>query len=620
MRPTFRTKVRVGHKSNTDYRNNSRSGEFLTGEEINGLILKVKDRGAKVIEFTGGEPTMLKSLPEHIRLCRNAGIGTAVVTNGTAGKNATSKLLSAGVQEFVVEVFGSADTQEKIIGLNKVREHQERFCNQVKGKASIRFRYEILQDTVADIAETAKWMAGFKPFMVDFVVTPYEVWDKDNALNMDLLEMQLNEAAAVLEYEKVGVNIRHYPMCRVEPIFRKNICNFKHMLFDPYEYDRGIEPRNERAYLVAGDQFSTDYEFKEAPCKACAIHAQCGGAPRALVESVGKSFLRPVEVSETEEDGTEKAGDDPFYERRMNKACLQDERQAEGVCDPDEKAAESDKPDKEDADAPVIVRRPEDEGKLCIFTVCDSVDQWFVPMFLFCLKKEYPEYRPVVLVRGEIDPDMDRLCVDTDVRQLENDEYPSGELVTSVLRYLIEDETVKSFPYVLITDFDRLIFRESPSLFDQHKRAMESDGTQVYENWLLSQSSGPILQSTHFVTQEWWKKVADVLSQMREQLKQDGEKLLGPLSFPGGGLALGKVIQKAELPFPNPAAKLWRSHGIKMKVWGNIQLKNLRMNVFEKALVQRLMKDSVFLTIAERCAKSSPEVKEMMRKWRVVIK
>ena len=40
--------------------------------------------------------------------------------------------------------------------------------------------------------------------------------------------------------------------------------------------------------------------------------------------------------------------------------------------------------------------------KLCVSTVVDQLYQHFIPLFIFCLKKAYPEYHIKIFTHGKL--------------------------------------------------------------------------------------------------------------------------------------------------------------------------------------------------------------------------
>lgn len=255
------------------------------------------------------------------------------------------------------------------------------------------------------------------------------------------------------------------------------------------------------------------------------------------------------------------------------------------------------------------------DGKLLIYTICDSAYQWYVPMFLYSLKKTMPELGIQIRINGEIDKAMLETCgsmaVDT-VGVVEISKPVSG-FHTAAMRFLIQPDNAESYDYVLITDVDILHYREDKSIVSQHVHHMKKDGLDYYENY-ISQRRGEEIRvpGVHFVTREWWKVT-------KEQREEELAKIMeaSTLDYCYDEFMLGRIIVNSGCVIPPSMAKLWRHHGVHIGDWRlNIERRIMVLpNTFQKMHIHALINDPDFMEIAARCGERIPIVEKMLKRW-----
>lgn len=197
--------------------------------------------------------------------------------------------------------------------------------------------------------------------------------------------------------------------------------------------------------------------------------------------------------------------------------------------------------------------------KLCVTTVVDKKYVHYIPLFIYCLRYAYPEYKIKIFT----------LC-----------DYPShkfAEIVpnyfeghrpgfnTIALRFLVPKKEFKNFDYVYITDIDMLIMREGRPLHTFHLQEMASTGlcysnsTRNSKHWKGEES----LSGLHFCAYEWFEKVEKEADRYRDYLLNTPERR----EFDGH--MLYNMCRNSGLGIPGKFKLIPRHHGIHL---GNFRL------------------------------------------------
>lgn len=263
-----------------------------------------------------------------------------------------------------------------------------------------------------------------------------------------------------------------------------------------------------------------------------------------------------------------------------------------------------------------------DKGKARIFTMCDNAYAWYAPLFLYSLKMSYPEYDALIVVNGEEDKELLKLCAPfgASIRHetILSDVKHAG-WTTAALRFVYPEDICSGYEWVLITDIDMLIYKETMNIVDQHMMHLVTDGTEVYENWISQyHGSNPRCPGVHFAKKEWFDRTKEAQATELDALKTMG----GADVYCYDELLIGRIIQKCGLRLPPQNAKLWRHHGVHIGDWRlNIARKTLPFpNVWEKMHIKKLLEDSLFIQMAKECGKRIPLILECLKKWPILFK
>jgi MoaA/NifB/PqqE/SkfB family radical SAM enzyme len=275
-------------------------------------------RGCNYEDISGGEPTILPYIVDLINYIHSKNIKCCVITNGLANEDITKKLLDANTDDFLISMHGLESVHDTTVNVQDAFRKQDRFISQVQEKMSFRFNCVISKSNQNSLVEIAKHMSTKKPRIVNFInFNPFHDWGRDALeiiADLRIVELQLNNAIAILEDKGIGVNIRYYPLCRISEEYRRCVCNYNQLLFDPYEWDFEQMPRtkeNYRRYCVSS---SNDLECKTGVCATCDLHVACGGINNATNNLTCSKMIDSIKLAQKITDF--------FYYRKFNVLTL----------------------------------------------------------------------------------------------------------------------------------------------------------------------------------------------------------------------------------------------------------------------------------------------------------
>jgi len=158
----------------------------------------------------------------------------------------------------------------------------------------------------------------------------------------------------------------------------------------------------------------------------------------------------------------------------------------------------------------------------------------YVPLWKKCIHEAYPHYEAVV------------------IRDSDMPDAPKDPNKFAASRFLLAENLLDEFPYVLITDADIMIMPESKSILFQHFFWMRKHSLKCYSNSFdtVMRPSG-----VHFFTHDWWETTREARAAQLEALED------APSTWGMDELILGKVVIESGLPVVNEPV-LWNHHGV----------------------------------------------------------
>ena len=149
--------------------------------------------------------------------------------------------------------------------------------------------------------------------------------------------------------------------------------------------------------------------------------------------------------------------------------------------------------------------------RLCISTVVDSKYQYFMPLFIFCLRRVYPDYDIKIFTHGKLARNVkSALAYLTGFKLVPKlfDDWNYTKYAPISWRFLIPPEHYHGYDFVYVGDVDMMILPEKVSLLNFHYNEMAETGF-CYSNSLRSKRHWKGKESftgLHFASQEWFTR------------------------------------------------------------------------------------------------------------------
>lgn len=205
--------------------------------------------------------------------------------------------------------------------------------------------------------------------------------------------------------------------------------------------------------------------------------------------------------------------------------------------------------------------------KVCVTTLTTAdYFQHYLPVFIYVLRKEYPEYDVKVFIKGKVDKISEKAYSVLRENKIKFDnpinifkEYPELESTTNCLRFLIPESYFDSYNYIFIVDADLLFFRTQPLLLTWYLKRMKEIGScyggyhgpfkkphrpHITPRWegKFERVSGGIFM----VTQKWFEKTKNIRIKYRK--KAEKGRLGGYREI--DEVMLARILKKADMPMP----------------------------------------------------------------------
>lgn len=118
--------------------------------------------------------------------------------------------------------------------------------------------------------------------------------------------------------------------------------------------------------------------------------------------------------------------------------------------------------------------------KVCLTTiVTDNYFQLYLPLFIYTIRKEYPEYDIKTFIKGEMSELNKKVFEKFNLPKPISifQKIPEIKSTINSLRFLIPQKHFMGYDYIIFLDADLLIYRTVPTLLDWHLERMEKIGS-----------------------------------------------------------------------------------------------------------------------------------------------
>lgn len=307
------------------------SKEEPTTEYIKNELLYAKRHGIKDVDFSGGEPTVRKDLPELLAFAKALGFRyRCIVTNGVllSDEKYVKKLVDAGLNEVLFSIHGhNAETHDYLTQV------PGSFKRLIKGMKIIkdyglrlRTNTTVTKINVKHLSELSELLLKFEPRAVNFI--KFNPWSSAYRLMLEMaarypvVAFHVKKAIDILNPTIKKITVRYVPFCFMDG-YEKYVCDCPQLRYDPDEWLPYIRNRLERGFIkhwammalgtllyhpfksLKGFNFSQYFNdivmrfgqwhnVKIEACKRCKFFYICDGVEKLYLRIFGSKEIKPV--------------------------------------------------------------------------------------------------------------------------------------------------------------------------------------------------------------------------------------------------------------------------------------------------------------------------------------
>lgn len=235
----------------------------LTTKEAKDLIDYIYGRGIRVLDFTGGEPTIRKDLTELISYAKEVGYESiSLITNGIvmARPDYTRRLVNSGVDDFLFSLHGTdPQSHDDITGFKGSYDLMIKAINNVNelnrdNRIRVRSNTVVCGTNFDKIGESCRILNSLKVSTVNFILfNPIvEADSSDERLNVEYSKAApyLMKAIDAWKGRFEKITVRYIPFCLM-PGYESYITNMPQIQYDPDEWDYLVRTRIREGFLVS---------------------------------------------------------------------------------------------------------------------------------------------------------------------------------------------------------------------------------------------------------------------------------------------------------------------------------------------------------------------------------
>jgi len=268
-------------------------------EEIESQIRAGAERGNRMCDISGGEPSLAKDLPEWLALCAKYHIQPGIITHGQDIEHKLEGLWDAGLSDILFSIHGTRDYHNKVTGTEK-RDGYARLWRSLEKCTESGFKFRtntVLTENFTTLPALANELVKVKPYISNFInFNPYNEWnceDKPFQAKVSDIAPYLMTAIDTLVESGTMVNVRYFPLCVLKD-YERHVVHYPQVMFDPYEWDYGHTPKTPESYAARGEKFVDEMCVYTSKCHECsAVGGACPGLNRIYYETFGEGELEP---------------------------------------------------------------------------------------------------------------------------------------------------------------------------------------------------------------------------------------------------------------------------------------------------------------------------------------
>lgn len=213
------------------------------------------------VDIQGGEPTLMRELPELIRHCSAIGLDATVITNAQVleHRKIVDQYQEAGIRDFLVSIQGLGEIYDQIVGRPGAHIRQMKTLRNLQ-EAGVAFRTNtvLARQVLPQLPFIAELAIQTGAQVVNFLA--FNPFDDQSLAGKRSIEGVpryseifefLSPALDRLESAGVEANVRYLPLCVAPERHRKVMHNFRQIPYDLHENDfaswswTGLSPQRE---------------------------------------------------------------------------------------------------------------------------------------------------------------------------------------------------------------------------------------------------------------------------------------------------------------------------------------------------------------------------------------
>lgn len=266
---------------------------------------KGRARGLNHVVLEGyGEPLLMVKLDKLLLACKERGMTTSIITNGTiigTGSNPFKRYEQCyrewGLDHLHISSHAFGDTLDEITQFKGAGEKQLKLKKWLQAEG-LPFRtnvtlQQINYKQVPEIIEQDVELGSFHTVMLGFI--PIYEWrdpkkTHEVAVHPAELRPHIEKAATYLMARDHLFTIRYHPLCHLSPEFWPYVVNARYVFFDVWEWNYELQADDIPALWEASKRMGDSVAMKDGPCQTCSAYRHCGGWNRTNVEGTEASL------------------------------------------------------------------------------------------------------------------------------------------------------------------------------------------------------------------------------------------------------------------------------------------------------------------------------------------
>jgi len=245
-----KAKIDTGFRCNAScyycYYKNNLDDSFMNTDEIYYQIDKAKEFGFNKIELSGGETSIHPDFINIIKYSSLKNLKVSTLSNCIIFKNRSilDEAIFNGLNEILISVHGLKDTHDNIVlGKNKLEFSPfDNIIELINEEIDVNIRINIIihKDNIKELKYLFNYFLDTKVSQINLL--PLNGWDdasivlnKNNNIIIDNISY-LEEAIDIIK-DKIDINLRYFPYCKINKKYHKYIKTVYHHFFDEDDWN-----------------------------------------------------------------------------------------------------------------------------------------------------------------------------------------------------------------------------------------------------------------------------------------------------------------------------------------------------------------------------------------------